>query len=68
MNSIVVAVEEIGADFELISKLESKTELILYRKSRCAVETKLDSQIENDLIPHLDVTLMVHVRKYQGAP
>ena len=46
-----MAVEEIGADFELISKLESKTELILYRKSRCAVETKLDSRIENDRIP-----------------
>ena len=64
----MVAVEEIGADFELKSKLESKTELILYRKSRCAVETKLNSRIKTDQIPHLDVTLMLHRRKYQGAP
>ena len=64
----MVAVEEIGADFELISKLESKTELILYRKSCCAVEAKLDSWIKNDQIPHLDVTLMLYVRRYQGAP
>ena len=64
----MVVVEEIEADFELMSKLESKTELILDRESCCSVETKLNSRIKNDPIPHLEVTLMLHVRKYQGAP